>query len=138
MSVKDELKYRFTDLYGSKKITIALYLGLAISVTALGATIVSDHLTISEEHTHYLSLNEIEGEQYILDGMSCTTLLASVHLDKSDTPKPKIIDGECWDYCNQLEEGFVPEPNHYFFHINDDTGYKYFNGLDERVQECRI
>ncbi len=123
-----------TNLYGSKKLTVFIYTGLILSI--IGAVII--YTPVIAEQQHYLTLESDDRMDYVLDGMSCNTILSSVELHESVEPIPRMIDGECWDHCQVLMEGYTPEPDHYFIHVPlADDGYMSFAGLDEKVQECK-
>ena len=75
---------------------------------------------------------------YVLNEMSCQTVMLSTELHESPVIEPRMIDGECWDHCQVLMPGYEQEPDHYFVHVPfGDDGYMSFAGLDELVQECK-
>jgi len=107
------------------------------------------------EQYEYSQLGTDERMNYVLNEMSCQTVMLSSELHETEEIIPLVFhdydgDGkvdektrantleECWDHCQVLIEGYEPEPDHYFIHVPfGEDGYMSFEGLDELVQECR-
>jgi len=123
---------------------MTLTIGMIIFSVVIGSAFTGSLVAISYipiwiEQMEYADISDPDHKiNYVLNEMSCKTVIASTEIQLSTVPEPKIIDGECWDHCEVLMPNYEPEPDHYFIHVPfGEDGYMYFDGLDELVQECK-
>lgn len=128
-------------------VIFSIICGLGLT-TALTLTIYSSSWIEQYEYSEIIGVDE--KMDYILNEMSCQTIMLSSELQESVEPIPLTKEGmidkvsraetieECWDHCQVLMPGFESEPDHYFIHVPfGDDGYMSFAGLDQLVQECK-